>query len=448
MKLKHPHHKILFVLFVFLTLESWKKDTSSNPEIPAVTFETPAVEDIVMYEINPGAFSATQDFQGIIDRFDSIKALGINTIWLMPVYPVGIINSFGSPYCVRNYLEVNDDLGTLQDLQTLVSKAHDRKIAVILDWVANHTSWDHPWISNKDWYTQDVNGNIISPPGTNWNDVADLNYNNNDMRLAMIAAMKYWIENADIDGYRCDAADFVPFDFWQQAIDSLHTIKGKSLILLAEGSRADHFTAGFQMNFSWDFLQTLKNVFNETQYASALFMTNSNEYLSVPGSARKLRFNTNHDESNIGTPVTVYHGNEGAIASSVIAIFLEGVPLIYCGQEVGVSSPSVYLGNGPINWTQKGDILTTDKQLLNFYGSSDAARKGTLKTFYDVNVAAFEKTYDLSKIVVMVNTRSTAKSYAVPVSLQGNWVNAFTGLPVTMKETVVLNGYQYWILKN
>lgn len=445
--MRHLYHRTLFLLSVFFVFESCTKDNAPVVQNPPPAFETPAVEDIVMYEVNPWAFSASMDFQGIIDRLDSIKALGVNTIWLMPIYPVGIVNSFGSPYCVRNYTEVSTTLGTLEDLQSLVIKAHDRKIAVILDWVANHTSWDNPWISsNKDWYTQDGSGNIISPPGTTWNDVADLNYANNDMRLAMIAAMKYWVENADIDGFRCDAADFVPFDFWQQAIDSLHTIQGKNLILLAEGARADHFAAGFQMNFSWDFLTSLKNVFTSNYNAGTLFTTNSNEYVSVPAGDRKLRFTTNHDESNTATPITVFNGKEGALAASVITIYLEGVPLIYCGQEVGVAPTTVYHGSGPINWTINGDMLSAYKQLINFYDSSDALRKGALETFSDVNVAIFKKSYDTEQILVIVNTRSTTVSFSVPLPLQGDWKNALDGSALTLPDVFTLAPYQYLML--
>lgn len=438
----HLTRTALFILFIFFIFEGCRKD---GPIIQK--FETPATEDIVMYEINTGAFSSTKNFEGIINRLDSIKALGINTIWLMPIYPVGIVNSFGSPYCVRDYMQVNADFGTLYDLQTLVSEAHKRNIAVILDWVANHTSWDNAWISNTDWYSQDVYGNIISPAGTTWTDVADLNYNNADMRLAMIDAMKYWIENADIDGYRCDAADFVPFDFWQQAIDSLRKIEGKNLILLAEGSRADHFTAGFQMNYAWDFLSSLKNVFTGGYNVNTLFTTNTEEYSVIPDGDKKLRFTTNHDESNTATPVTVFNGKDGALAASVITIYLDGVPLIYCGQEVGVSSTSVYTGNGTINWTINGDVLSAYKQLLNFYNSSNALRKGALETFNDADIALFKKSYNAEQVLVMVNARSIAKSFEVSLSLQGNWINAFTDSTIILSGNLTLSPYQYLVLK-
>ena len=169
-------NKILIVLLLCSVLLSL--ECTNNPAPLTITFteptqygtpfqHVPATADIVMYEINPGAFSASGNFNEITRGLDSIKSLGINTIWIMPVFPIGILNSFGSPYCVRNYLEVNSAYGTLDDYRNLISEAHKRNIAVIMDWVANHTSWDNPWIQNKSWYTQDANGNIISPAGTN-----------------------------------------------------------------------------------------------------------------------------------------------------------------------------------------------------------------------------------------------------------------------------------------
>ena len=236
------------LILVILAAACSNKDSAADPLIPGTDstlvpqYETPFAEvpeisDVVMYEINERAFSTTGTFAGILPRLDSIKALSVNVIWLMPIHPIGVLNTVNSPYCVKNYLKVNPDYGTLEDLRTLVREAHKRKMAVILDWAANHTSWDNPWIENKAWYTQDGNGNIIHPAGTNWQDVADLNYNNADMRLAMIKAMKYWVLAANIDGYRCDAADYVPYDFWKQAIDTLINVPNRKLIMLAEGAR-------------------------------------------------------------------------------------------------------------------------------------------------------------------------------------------------------------------
>src|SRR4051812_34404213 len=156
----------------------------------------PDPRDVTLYQVNMRAFSSGGNFKGVLARLDSIKALGANVVYLMPIYPVGILKTSNSPYCVRDYKGINTEFGTMQDLRAIVDGAHRRNMAVILDWVPNHTSFDNPWTTNKSWYLQDSGGNIISPPGHDWNDVAQLNFKNADMRLAMISAMKYWIFTA------------------------------------------------------------------------------------------------------------------------------------------------------------------------------------------------------------------------------------------------------------
>lgn len=427
-------------------------DSKTNKEGPVIytaasMYVTPATEDIVMYEINIGAFSSTHNLQGIINRLDAIKALGVNTIWLMPIYPVGTLNSIGSPYCVKNYTEVKPSFGTLSILQKLVDKAHQKHLSVILDWVGNHTSWDNVWMSHPDWYTHNASGQIISPAGTTWADVADLNYNNTEMRDAMIAAMRYWVDVAGVDGFRCDAADYVPFDFWQQAITSLQTGRSKQLIMLAEGGRDDHFTAGFKMNWSWNYITAIKNVFSATNASAvSLFTTNSSEYVPVPSGSRKLRFTTNHDESNTSMPITVYNSNSGALCASAITIFMQGVPLLYSGQEVGVASSSVYNG-GTINWTANADMLTAYQQMLAFYNSSPAARRGVLVSYSDANIAAFTKTLGDEQILILGNTRGSLKGFAVPAALAGTYLNVVTNTTVTLSTTVGFTAYKYLLLK-
>lgn len=445
----------VIVLFGFQSCNS--EDVSNNtnsiagkegPIIlsPGDAYITPATEDIVMYEINIGSFSSTHNIQGITNKLDDIKALGINTIWLMPIYPVGTLNSIGSPYCVKNYQTVNPSFGTLLTLKKLVTQAHKRHISVILDWVGNHTSWDNAWISSHpDWYTQNGSGQIISPAGTTWADVADLNYNNADMRLAMIAAMRYWIDAVGIDGFRCDAADYIPFDFWQQAITSLQTGRRKQLIMLAEGARDDHFTAGFKMNWSWNYLTAIKGVFSGTNPAS-IFTANTSEYSAVPEGSKKLRFTTNHDESNTAIPLAVYNSKNGALCASVITIFLQGVPLIYCGQEVGVASTSVYSG-GTIDWTANSDMLLAYRQLLAFYNSSETARKGTVIPYFDTNVIAFTKTLGDEQLLVLANTRGTVKSFPIPAALEGTYLNVMTNTTLTLTSNYGLTAYRYVILK-
>lgn len=446
-----PNFRFLLGLLLFTALAACKKDPPPVPEPDP--FEIPATEDIVMYEVNLRAFGPQGDFQGIVARMDTLKAMGINTLWLMPIFPVGQLNSvgqLGSPYSVKNYLEVNPEFGTLDDFKDLIEAAHSRGIAVVLDWVANHTAWDNPWIQTPDWYTQDNNGNIIHPAGTNWMDVADLNFSNADMRLAMIAAMKYWVTEAEVDGFRCDAADFVPFTFWQQALDSLEAIPGRDLILLAEGSRADHFTAGFQMNYGWDFYGKIKNVFAGTFSAASLFTTHSSEIASVPEGARKLRFTTNHDETAWDeTPIELFGGKQGALAASVITMFMGGVPLLYNGQEVGLNVHLPIFSRYPINWTLNPDMAAEYKRLLQFYISTPALRKGDMTAFSNSDLVVFQREAGSQRVLVAVNVRNAQKEWAIPAALQNTaWKNFHSGESLTLETSRTFQPFEYFVLIN
>jgi len=386
----------------------------------------------------------------VINRLDQLKALNVNVIWLMPIYPIGQINSVNSPYCIKNYYEVGSEFGTLADLRTLTTEAHNRNMAVVVDWVANHTAWDNPWVTqHPDWYSQDGSGNIIIPPGTNWADVADLNFSNATMRVNMIDAMKYWTLEANIDGFRCDYADGVPYDFWKQAIDSLNTIPNRNLIFLAEGTRADHYAAGFQMTYAWDFYTAIKNVFAGSS-PSTIYTTNTSEYAGVPAGNRKLRFTTNHDQSAWeATPMTLFNGKAGATCASVITTYYNGVPLIYTGQEVGRVSTVPFFSNSPINWTVNLDMQQNYRDMLSFYSESAVARYGTAVPYTANDVVCFKKVLNADQVLVIANVRNNTTNYAIPTALlNSTWTNAITGAPVNIGSSLSLSAYQYLILKN
>jgi len=413
--------------------------------------EVPNQEDAVFYEVNLRSFSASGNFQGVIDRLDEIKKLGVNVIWLMPIYPVGQINSaggLGSPYAVRNYLKVNPEFGDLAKIRELIEKAHSKGMAVILDWVANHTSWDNPWIANKAWYTQDNAGNIISPAGTNWADVADLNFDNTTMRDSMISAMKYWILEANADGFRCDAVDFVPSNFWAQALSELKSIEGRELILLGEGSRAEDFTAGFQMNYAWDFYTTIKNVFKSGAKANLIFQANTNEYAAT-GVLEKLRYTTNHDiYAWDETPVSAFKSADGSVAAFVITAYLKGVPLIYAGQEIAYPNKISFFNKNAINWSLNSNILLEYQKIMQFRSTSLAVKTGELLTYDHADIVAFKKVLPTEEVLIIANVRNSTVNYLVPVDIQNSsWQNALTDLPLNISEAISLAPFEYLILK-
>lgn len=439
---------LIFFLLYFVISCSDENVVNQNDTSDEPFGNIPAIEDIVMYEVNFRAMSSSADFQGVVAKLDHIKALGVNVIWLMPIHPIGEIKSVNSPYCVQNYTEVNPEFGDMDDFKQLVDQAHQKDMAVIIDWVANHTAWDNPWIENKSWYSQNAAGDIIIPPGTNWQDVADLNFDNAQMRQAMIDAMQYWITETSIDGFRCDAADFVPYAFWQQAIDALEKSVERDLIFLAEGARTDHFDAGFQMNYGWDFYSKLKDVFVDGYSAGLIISSHASEYNGLPDDKHKLRFTTNHDESAWdATPISLFGGN-GSLSAFLVATYMGGVPLIYGSQEVGTQDNVSFFNNDPIDWNANPVILEKYKDIMSLYVDSPALRKGELETFEDMNIAVFKKTYQVEEILVMVNTRNRSRDYNIPDELQNTtWTNVFTNSEVTLGTTLEFESFEYFVLK-
>ncbi len=408
----------------------------------------PDARDAVIYQVNIRSFSPTRNFAGVTARLDSIKALGVNVIYLMPIHPVGQLNAFNSPYCVKDYKAVNPEFGTLADLRTLVDGAHARGMAVMLDWVGNHTSWDHKWMSNTNWYAKDNTGKIISPNG--WNDIAQLNFNNQDMRKEMIKSMKFWVLTANVDGFRCDYSDGPPVDFWKQAIDTLRKIKTHDLLLLAEGTRPENFSAGFDYNFGFRFFEQLKKVYGNNQPASSLEALNNSEYTGAGSSNMVVRYITNHDvNSSDGTPLDLFGGKPGSMAAFVVAAYMKGIPMIYSGQEVGTPYRLSFPFTGTvIDWSLNPSMVAEYKKIIALRNSSEALRRGNVSTYSDASVCAFTKSTATETVFVASNLKNAQAVYTLPAGVAGKvWHNAFTGEQISAGTQITLAPYEYIVLK-
>ncbi|MCF8308142.1 MAG: alpha-glucosidase C-terminal domain-containing protein [Bacteroidales bacterium] len=412
--------------------------------------KVPETEDIIMYEVNPLVFSESADLEGIQSRLDELKDLGVNVVWLMPIYPIGQENAVGSPYAVRNYTKVNSDYGTLEDLRTLVEEAHSRDMAVILDWVANHTAWDHPWMENKSWYEQDENGNIVYPE--DWEDVASLNYEHSDMQEKMIAAMKYWVLEANVDGYRCDYAKGVPHDFWSKAIDTLRSLPNRDLIMFAEATDKDLFDAGFDLTFGWDFYDAVKNVYNNDQPTSILKDVHASDYANVQEEKHVLRFTDNHDfNAWEDTPLEIFEGKEGSITAFVVSSYMGGVPMLYNGQEVGCPKQlSFFHSSSPkIDWTINPGMKAEYKKIIKNRKNSKAVKSGRLTTYTNNNdIAAFKRASENEQVLIIANIRGTEINYQLPEAVSNTtWTNAMKDSEIQLGSEINLEAYQYFILK-
>lgn len=412
--------------------------------------EVPDRRDVSIYQVNIRTFSKEGNLNGVRARLDSIKALGVNVVYLMPIYPVGVLRSVNSPYCVKDYKGVNSEFGSLDDLRQLIDAAHRLKMAVILDWVPNHTSFDNGWTSNKTWYLQDSKGEILSPPGTGWNDVAQLNFKNTQMREAMIKAMKYWVYTANIDGFRCDYADGPPIDFWEQAIDSLRGISSHKLLLLAEGKRSLNYTAGFDYNFGFEFYEKLKSIYSNNQPVKGIDQQNEIDYAGSTEGQGIIRYISNHDvNSSDGTPLTLFGGINGSMSAFIVAAYMKSVPMIYNGQEVGTPFKLTFpFTSTKIDWSLNPAVTAEYKKVLAFRNGSQAIRRGTLTSYSSADVCAFTKVAGLEKVFVLSNLRNQTITYSVPPALAGNWKDGFKGTDLTIGSSITLEPYSYRVLKN
>lgn len=335
-------------------------------QAPAPT--TPAwVQEAVVYEVNFGVFSSAGDLRGVEARLPTLQRLGVTTVWLMPINPVGKVKSFGSPYCVRDYFDINPSLGTAADLRHLVRAAHARRMKVILDIVANHTSWDNALItSHPDWYKHDAQGNIVSP-NADWKDVAGLDYKNPGLRVYMANVLKYWLRAFDVDGFRCDSAGLVPTSFWETASAEAKKVK-PDILMLAEGDDKDLQDRAFDLDYDWRLLRGIKEVLTGGAPATRIPEILAEERTGYPARALHMQISDDHDEPR----ATVRHGRRGALAASALMLTSDGVPLLYNGMEVGDT------GEKPIAWdgTRQAETFRFYQQLLALRRAHPALRQG------------------------------------------------------------------------
>ena len=427
--------------------------SACEPKKPNVAdnFQLPAVEDVAMYQVNPRVFAPQNSLRAVAARIDSIRELGVNVMWVMPIYPIGIEKGKNSPYCISDYTAVAPEFGTIDDFKYLAQACHEHGMAIILDWVANHTAWDHPWVSeHPDWYTHDEETDtIIHPRPWDWLDVADLNYDNQDMRRAMTDAMKFWITEVGIDGFRCDVADGVPADFWHDAIDELRqAAQPRQIVMLAEGKNVDNFTVGgFDMNYGWDFKDSIVHVFRDGRPASDLISADSAEYAELPAGKVKMRFTTNHDHATEAAPVVEFISERGSMAAYVATIFLHGGALIYGSQEVGYPDPINFFHYVPVDWSANSPLYEEYEDLIELYNDHPALRKGELEAWPAQDVLVFQKSLGQERILVMVNVRNAEAEADVPATWQGLKVeDELTDRELTLSSTQALQPFEYLIL--
>ncbi len=442
--------KVVFIsILAALSLSAVSCGDGVKPEGPDTGKGNIALDpgnSMVIYEANPKVFASSDALKAIEGRLDEIQDLGVNVIWLMPIQQLGSKNAVGSPYCIRDFKSVNSSYGTLESLKSLVNKAHSMDMKVILDWIANHSSWDNSWIiEHPDWYTKDANGNIISPTGMGWNDVADLNYSSKEMRDAMIDAMTYWVKEAGIDGFRCDYAEGVPEDFWTDAVKAIRSVK-KDAIMLAEAADMSLYDCGFDMLYGWDFQSKLADVFAGKRKVQALYDSHKNEYAGAKEGKERMRFSTNHDKAmNESSPITMYKGERGAMAAFVIAAYMGGIPMIYSSQEIGYAKTLSFFSNTILDWDSNPSYTEEYQKVMKAYTESVETRGGEMTLYNTGNLVTI---YYQGGLMVTVNTTGAAVQAKTPMERAGDKaIDMITGTSESIPAALNLDAYEYKIWK-
>ena len=370
------------------------------------------VRDGVIYEVYPRAFSPDGNFHGVTAQLNRLKELGVTIIWLMPIHPIGQEKkkgSIGSPYAVRDYYGINPDYGTREDLKRLVAEAHRRGMKVIIDIVANHTSWDSVLMKHPEFYKRDSKGQITYPH--DWYDIAALNYANQELRGYIREMLKYWIREFDMDGFRCDVAAEVPTDFWETARAELDKIK-PDIFMLAEAHKADLLVKAFELDYSWPLHNALTDVLQGRKPATDLRVAWKEEVDTWPRGALHLRFSDNHDERR----AIARFGEKGALAASALMITIDGVPLLYNGMEVGDTTESgapALFEKLPVFWAiaeRRKEFPLFYQKMLSLRRESEALRRGSLEWLRNSDesrIVTFLRRSRPEDVLVAINLSST-----------------------------------------
>lgn len=328
---------ILFSALISCNTDKSTKESTADPYTPKSYVELKHPEwskNATIYEVNIRQFTPEGTFKAFEAHLPRIKDMGIDIIWLMPIHPIGEKNrkgTLGSEYSVKDYLGVNPEYGTMDDFKALVKKIHDMGMYVILDWVANHSAWDNQLATeHPDWYTKTPEGEFQPTPWYDWSDVIDFDYNVPAMRKYMTEALKFWVKEADVDGYRCDVAGFIPVDFWENARKELDAIK--PVFMLAEWESRDLYKRSFDMTYSWSLWDKMHQATVGKRGAGILTEYMAHDVGSVPKDAYRMTFTDNHDKNSWeGTQYSNF--GDGLQACMVFCTVVNGMPMVYGGQE-------------------------------------------------------------------------------------------------------------------
>ena len=432
------------IIMTFTSCQQPKTNDSAYQPKPYVQLQHPDwSKNSTIYEVNIRQYTPEGTFKAFESHLPRLKAMGVDIIWLMPIHPIGVKNrkgTLGSYYSVKDYLAVNPEFGTMDDFKSLVKKIHASGMHVIIDWVANHSAWDNKLVTeHPEWYSKNNEGNFQPTPWYDWDDIIDFDYEQPELRKYMTEALKFWVSETDIDGYRCDVAGFIPVDFWDNVRVELEAIK--PVFMLAEWEDRDMLKNAFDMTYAWTLWNKLREIAKEGKPVGGLIEYLAHDVSTFPRDGYKMTFTDNHDKNS-------WEGNQysnfgPALETCIVfAATVNGMPLVYSGQEAGLDRSLRFFDKDTIIWknhrneqlyTQLFDLKHKNKALWNGKHGGQMVRvyndsQDKIISFYrEMNGNKVLPIFNFSNetVNVTLNTKFAADTYTELFSkktykLQGN----------------------------
>lgn len=454
----------ILLLMLISCAKTEKKDTIANPENDSrytpkeyVRLKHPDwSKNATIYEVNIRQYTPEGTFKAFESHLPRLKEMGVDIIWLMPINPIGVEKrkgSLGSYYSVKDYYGVNPEFGTLEDFKALVKKIHSMGMHVIVDWVANHSSWDNALAKDHpDWYSKTPEGHFQPTPWYDWEDIIDFDYDKPGLRKYMTDALKYWVKETDIDGYRCDVAGFIPVDFWENARKELDGIK--PVFMLAEWESRDLHKDAFDMTYSWSLWDKMHAAAKDNKGIGGLVEYMAHDVSTFPKNAYRMTFTENHDKNS-------WEGNQysnfgdALQASMVLACTVNGMPLVYSGQEAGLDRSLKFFDKDQIVW-KPHPFAGIYKTLFDLKHKNQALWNGAsggemIRIFNDKpeQVISFSREKNGDQVIPVINY--SAKPATVKLSSKyqkGNYKELFTGTSYVLKgdDEFTLAPWKYLVL--
>lgn len=439
--------RLFNLLFAALLLAA---SCTSRPQAPAEW-----AGSTVLYEMNVRQFTPEGTFAAAERQLPRLRELGVDIVWLMPVYPIGEKGrkgSLGSYYAIRDYRAINPEFGTMADFERFLDRAHKLGMRVILDYVANHTSPDHAWVTEmpSEWYVRDSTG--VPVVQYDWTDIAKLNYATPAVREAMFDVLKFWTDKG-VDGFRCDAAKEMPDDFWTDAFVRLRAVR-PDLFLLAEAEGPQFHADGFDATYAWELHHLLNAIARGDKSAADLCAYLQADSERYPASAHRMMFTSNHDENSWAGTEFERMGDAAATMAALTYVLPQSLPLIYTGQEIGYDHRFAFFEKDPVpawepnRWTAfytKLNALRHDNPALasGAAGGEMAYMGGAVS-----DLMAFTRTAGDNKVVCLFNLSARQQPVIPTVEVGGEYTDAMTGAKRTIVpgEEFALGPWEYLIL--